>query len=60
MLRKGRDPAKDQSYFLYDLSEEQLAGARFPVGELSKAEVRAMAPLATASSLITSTRASEG
>src|SRR5262245_49612089 len=43
VLRKGSDPAKDQSYFLYDLSEEQLSGARFPVGELTKAEVRARA-----------------
>jgi tRNA-specific 2-thiouridylase len=42
-LKKGRDPAKDQSYFLYDLSPEQLAAARFPVGGLSKAEVRAHA-----------------
>jgi len=43
VLRKGRDAAKDQSYFLYDLSEEQLSGARFPVGELTKPEVRARA-----------------
>ena len=43
VLRKGRDAAKDQSYFLYDLSEEQLAGARFPVGDLTKGEVRARA-----------------
>ena len=43
VLRKGRDAAKDQSYFLYDLSEEQLAGARFPVGEMTKSEVRARA-----------------
>ncbi len=43
VLRKGRDAAKDQSYFLYDLSEEQLAGARFPVGDLTKSEVRARA-----------------
>ncbi len=43
VLRKGSDPAKDQSYFLYDLTPEQLAAARFPVGELSKAEVRAHA-----------------
>jgi tRNA-specific 2-thiouridylase len=43
VLRKGLDAAKDQSYFLYDLSEEQLSGARFPIGELSKAEVRARA-----------------
>jgi tRNA-specific 2-thiouridylase len=42
-LRKGADAAKDQSYFLYDLTPEQLAAARFPVGELTKAEVRAHA-----------------
>ncbi len=42
-LRKGIDPAKDQSYFLYDLTEEQLAAARFPVGSLTKDEVRAHA-----------------
>jgi len=43
VLKKGADPAKDQSYFLYDLSEEQLAAARFPVGALTKGEVRARA-----------------
>ena len=43
VLRKGIDPAKDQSYFLYDLEPEQLAAARFPVGELTKEEVRAHA-----------------
>ncbi len=43
VLKKGLDPAKDQSYFLYDLAPEQLAAARFPVGALSKAEVRAHA-----------------
>ena len=43
LLRKGADPAKDQSYFLYDLTSEQLAAARFPVGALTKAEVRAHA-----------------
>ena len=42
-LRKGLDPDKDQSYFLYDLSAEQLAAARFPVGALTKEEVRAHA-----------------
>jgi tRNA-specific 2-thiouridylase len=42
-LLKGLDPAKDQSYFLYDLNPEQLAAARFPVGALTKAEVRAHA-----------------
>jgi tRNA-specific 2-thiouridylase len=39
-LRKGLDPDKDQSYFLYDLDQEQLAAARFPVGALTKGEVR--------------------
>ncbi len=43
VLRKGLDPAKDQSYFLYDLTAEQLSAARFPVGDLTKAEVRAHA-----------------
>lgn len=39
-LRKGLDPDKDQSYFLYDLGQEQLAAARFPVGGLTKGQVR--------------------
>jgi tRNA-specific 2-thiouridylase len=39
-LLRGRDPAKDQSYFLYFLSQAELAALDFPVGELSKAEVR--------------------
>jgi tRNA-specific 2-thiouridylase len=43
VLRKGADADKDQSYFLYDLSPEQLEAARFPVGGLTKAEVRAHA-----------------
>jgi len=42
-LLKGSDPDKDQSYFLYDLTREQLAAARFPVGGLTKAAVRAHA-----------------
>jgi tRNA-specific 2-thiouridylase len=42
-LLRGRDPGKDQSYFLFDLSQEQLARIRFPLGELTKAEVRARA-----------------
>jgi tRNA-specific 2-thiouridylase len=36
----ARDGTKDQSYFLFDLSQEQLARARFPLGELRKEEVR--------------------
>jgi tRNA-specific 2-thiouridylase len=42
-LLRARDRAKDQSYFLFDLSAQQLAGARFPLGELEKDEVRARA-----------------
>jgi tRNA-specific 2-thiouridylase len=42
-LRKARDESKDQSYVLSMLSQEQLARLRFPLGELSKAEVRAIA-----------------
>lgn len=43
LLKKGADASKDQSYFLYDLSAEQLSAARFPVGGLRKDEVRAHA-----------------
>ena len=43
VLKKGRDIAKDQSYFLYDLTPAQLAAARFPVGDSTKEEVRAHA-----------------
>ena len=42
-LKKGLDPAKDQSYVLYTLTQEQLSHTRFPLGELSKAEVRDIA-----------------
>src|SRR6185436_418501 len=42
-LLKGRDGRKDQSYFLFGLSQEQLAMALFPVGDLEKAEVRRLA-----------------
>jgi tRNA-specific 2-thiouridylase len=42
-LLKGRDENKDQSYFLFGLSREQLAAAVFPVGHLEKGEVRRMA-----------------
>jgi tRNA-specific 2-thiouridylase len=42
-LLKGRDLNKDQSYFLFGLSREQLAAAVFPVGHLEKGEVRRMA-----------------
>ena len=42
-LLKGRDPLKDQSYFLHRLTQAQLARTLFPVGELPKTEVRRIA-----------------
>jgi tRNA-specific 2-thiouridylase len=39
-LLRGADPAKDQSYFLYDLGPEQLRAIRFPLGALQKSAVR--------------------
>jgi tRNA-specific 2-thiouridylase len=42
-LLRGGDPEKDQSYFLWGLTQEQLASALFPVGGLTKAEVRRQA-----------------
>ncbi len=42
-LRKALDPDRDQSYVLYMLTQEQLAMVRFPLGELTKPQVRAMA-----------------
>ncbi len=39
-LLRGRDRRKDQSYFLHRLTEAQLARVRFPLGEMTKAEVR--------------------
>ena len=42
-LLRARDGGKDQSYFLWGLSQEQLSRSDFPLGELSKEEVRALA-----------------
>jgi tRNA-uridine 2-sulfurtransferase len=42
-LLRAKDEDKDQTYFLYGLRQDQLAKARFPLGELSKPEVRAVA-----------------
>jgi len=42
-LYVGRDPTKDQSYFLFDMRPENLRRAMFPLGELTKVEVRAIA-----------------
>lgn len=43
LLKKAVDPEKDQSYVLYALTQEQLAHTRFPLGEMTKAETRAIA-----------------
>ncbi len=43
LLRRGLDPEKDQSYFLYGLTQSQLRRVRFPLGMMRKAEVRALA-----------------
>jgi tRNA-uridine 2-sulfurtransferase len=42
-LRKGLDAHKDQSYFLFTLTQAQMARVRFPLGAMSKEEVRAQA-----------------
>lgn len=42
-LRLAADPDKDQTYFLHLLDQSQLARARFPLGGLTKSEVRALA-----------------
>jgi tRNA-uridine 2-sulfurtransferase len=43
LLKRSADREKDQSYFLFSLTQDQLASAVFPVGALSKPEVRAEA-----------------
>jgi tRNA-specific 2-thiouridylase len=40
VLKRGIDPAKDQAYFLFSMTQEQLAGAVFPVGGRTKEDVR--------------------
>lgn len=42
-LLRGVDRGKDQSYFLHQLGQQQLAATRFPLGELPKAQVRQIA-----------------
>ena len=42
-LLRARDESKDQSYFLWGLTQEQLSGSEFPLGDLTKEEVRALA-----------------
>lgn len=43
LLKRGLDGNKDQSYVLYNLTQEQLAHTQFPVGELTKQQVREIA-----------------
>ena len=43
LLKKAADEAKDQTYFLYTLTQEQLRHTLFPLGSLTKAEARAVA-----------------
>lgn len=43
LLKKALDPAKDQSYVLYSLTKEQLSHIQFPLGKLSKSQVREIA-----------------
>jgi tRNA-specific 2-thiouridylase len=43
LLARARDEDKDQTYFLYGLRQDQLEHARFPLGELTKPEVRSIA-----------------
>ena len=43
LLKRGRDPRKDQSYFLFSLKQEQLAHVLFPLGDLTKSATREIA-----------------
>jgi tRNA-specific 2-thiouridylase len=43
LLKKGIDSEKDQSYFLYPLTQEQLSRSLFPLGEMTKKETRKLA-----------------
>lgn len=45
LLKKGVDPGKDQSYMLYNLTQDQLQRCLFPLGSLTKKEVRGKAKL---------------
>ena len=46
LLLRGRDARKDQSYFLFGLTQDQLSKTVFPLGDLTKAEVREIARIA--------------
>lgn len=43
LLKRAKDLSRDQSYFLHRLTQEQLGGILFPLGEMSKSEIRAAA-----------------
>ena len=43
LLIRGKDPKKDQTYFLFSMTQEQLSKTLFPVGEFTKEEIRQMA-----------------
>jgi tRNA-uridine 2-sulfurtransferase len=43
LLRRAADPTKDQTYFLFGLTQEQLSRTRFPLGEMTKPHVRELA-----------------
>lgn len=43
LLKKAADPTKDQTYFLWQLTQHQLAHTLFPLGSMTKAETRALA-----------------
>ncbi len=42
-LHQARDLSKDQSYFLFEMTQDQLAAVQFPLGEMSKTQVRDLA-----------------
>jgi tRNA-uridine 2-sulfurtransferase len=42
-LKRGADPTKDQTYFLFGLTQQQLARTKFPLGHLMKPQVRELA-----------------
>jgi len=43
LLKKAKDASKDQSYFLWSLTQSTLSAVRFPLGEYTKADIRAIA-----------------